>query len=687
MAELPDALRVPALSGQGPLRLVVRHLLRAGETPCGECWEQYSGLPHTSSLAAVSAGQTDHGTLLADMAAPDWRPARGAVTPADTQPAAGLRGADTGLDIAGPSGRVGACLRGLLSQRLAARSRAQDTHFVLLAERPTVLSASTRLLPIVLVSAAVVALGATMLPLFVVNRQPGATNLVVGLVLMLAGADLVATSATRLSGALMVAAGVAWFIPDAAPALPRVLAVIVEHCSLVHVALLVAAMLASTRVDGFDTWQIAALSTSAAAAASALVGGHELLVPLAGAALLIAGFRRAAVLKVVAGWRRWSFVAAVGLTSAALIGVSLARSIGGVGDEPLLFAFYAYGLAFGAVALALAGGWSRVVRVLDVGPDGLSSLDGLVKTLTRDPGARVAVAVERGRWVGLDGSDVSLATTGPEAEAETVRVLSSPRPSASALARFDEALTLAARAVRLRDDGARDLRSLRRLRRRLVSVEDDERSRLEARLRAGPIERLGVIADDLRAAGASPEFKQRLQQVRAEIDPLARGLDPLSGVRLDQAVEAMALDAGASCHVEQVTLGGAQARALYFAGAEGLANAAKHAPRATLVLRLSSSSGLAVLRVTDDGGPSSPAQGTGLRDLADRMAAVGGSLTVEHGPGGTTLTATAPQKRTSGQHVEECVARSDAKDGPPFVAFGSSATEVDPCTDDGSTIS
>ncbi|MEO6998398.1 MAG: hypothetical protein ABI112_09975, partial [Terracoccus sp.] len=336
-----------------------------------------------------------------------------------------------------------------------------------------------------------------MLPLFVVNRQPVATNLVVGLVLMLAGADLVATSATRLSGALMVAAGVAWFIPDAAPALPRVLAVIVEHCSLVYIALFVAAIVASTREHGFDAWETAALSTSAAAGASAVIGGHELLVPIAGAVLLAAGFRRAAVLGTVDGWRRWLFVTAVGLTSAALIGVPLARSIGGVGDEPLLFAFYAYGLAFGAVALALAGDWARrPLRVLDVGPDGLSSLDGLVKTLTRDPGARVAVAVERGRWVGLDGSDLLLATTGPEAEAETVRVLASSRPSASALARFDEALMLAARAVRLRDDGARDLRSLRRLRRRLVSVEDDERSTLEARLRAGPIERLGVITDD-----------------------------------------------------------------------------------------------------------------------------------------------------------------------------------------------
>lgn len=524
-----------------------------------------------------------------------------------------------------------------------------------------------------------------MLPLFAVNRAPDATNLVAGLVIMLAGADLVATSATRVSGALTVAAGVAWFIPDAAPALPDVLAVILEHGSLVHIAFFVAAVLVSTRDGGFGAWETAALGASAAAAASAVIGGYELLVPIAGAGLLTVGIRRAVVLRVLVGWRRWSFVAAVGFTSAALLGVPLARSIGGVGHEPLLFALYAYGLACGAVALALAGDWARVFRVLDVGPDGLSALDGLVKSLTRDPGACVAVAVERGRWVALDGSDLSLVPTGIEAEVETVRVLASSRPSASALARFDEALMLAARAVRLRDDGARDLRSLRRLRRRLVDVEDDERSRLEARLRAGPIAHLAFIAGDLREAGASKELLHRVEQVREEIDSLARGLDPLSGRRLDQALAAQAVDAGASCRVERVNLGRAQARALYFAGAEGLANAAKHAPEARRVVRLYSASGLVVLRVTNDGGPSRPAGGTGLRDLADRLAAVGGLLTVEHGPNGTTLTATA-QERASGQHVEESVARPDTKQGSPSIASGASTSEVDPCTDDGSTI-
>ena len=51
------------------MRLVVRYLMGAGETPCYDCWEEYPGLLHTSSLAAVSAGLRDAGELLGDAAA------------------------------------------------------------------------------------------------------------------------------------------------------------------------------------------------------------------------------------------------------------------------------------------------------------------------------------------------------------------------------------------------------------------------------------------------------------------------------------------------------------------------------------------------------------------------------------------------------------------------------------------
>lgn len=51
------------------MRLVVRYLMGAGETPCYDCWEEHPGFLHTSSLAAVSAGLREAGDMLGDDAA------------------------------------------------------------------------------------------------------------------------------------------------------------------------------------------------------------------------------------------------------------------------------------------------------------------------------------------------------------------------------------------------------------------------------------------------------------------------------------------------------------------------------------------------------------------------------------------------------------------------------------------
>ena len=51
-----------------------------------------------------------------------------------------------------------------------------------------------------------------------------------------------------------------------------------------------------------------------------------------------------------------------------------------------------------------------------------------------------------------------------------------------------------------------------------------------------------------------------------------------------------------------------------------------------------------MLEITDDGvGGADPSRGTGLRGLADRVEALGGSLRIRDGhSGGTVLTATLP---------------------------------------------
>jgi signal transduction histidine kinase len=78
----------------------------------------------------------------------------------------------------------------------------------------------------------------------------------------------------------------------------------------------------------------------------------------------------------------------------------------------------------------------------------------------------------------------------------------------------------------------------------------------------------------------------------------------------------------------------------YFAIVEAVVNAAKHsgADRADVVAE--HTAGLLRIGISDDGrGGADPSRGTGLRNIADRLSALGGWLVVRSAPGeGTTLT-------------------------------------------------
>ncbi|OHV35251.1 MULTISPECIES: sensor histidine kinase [Pseudofrankia] len=84
--------------------------------------------------------------------------------------------------------------------------------------------------------------------------------------------------------------------------------------------------------------------------------------------------------------------------------------------------------------------------------------------------------------------------------------------------------------------------------------------------------------------------------------------------------------------------------AAYFVGSEGVTNAVKHAQARRIELSAEVRDGRLVVAVADDGvGGATPAGGTGLRGLAERVAALGGTLRIASGPGaGTVLTAELP---------------------------------------------
>jgi signal transduction histidine kinase len=83
--------------------------------------------------------------------------------------------------------------------------------------------------------------------------------------------------------------------------------------------------------------------------------------------------------------------------------------------------------------------------------------------------------------------------------------------------------------------------------------------------------------------------------------------------------------------------------AIYFTVAEGLTNVAKYADATRARVTVGTHDGLVVTEIADDGrGGASTAGGSGLRGLADRLEAIGGSLELESPPGGTVVRALVP---------------------------------------------
>ena len=107
--------------------------------------------------------------------------------------------------------------------------------------------------------------------------------------------------------------------------------------------------------------------------------------------------------------------------------------------------------------------------------------------------------------------------------------------------------------------------------------------------------------------------------------------------------------------------------AVYFCCVEAVQNAARYAPGATVRIRLRGSAEDVSFRVEDDGpgfdrSAASPGTGGGLQHMADRLAALGGSLQVDARPGaGTTVTGRIPVRLA----VASCDGRSPTPGAHP----------------------
>ena len=220
---------------------------------------------------------------------------------------------------------------------------------------------------------------------------------------------------------------------------------------------------------------------------------------------------------------------------------------------------------------------------------------------------------------------------------------------------------LALENARLHAETRAQLQQVRESRRRLVSVADEERRRIERNLHDGAQQRLLALALALRTAqrhvgdrtdgdveqllSASVE---ELQSTIDELRTLARGLHP---TLLTEYGLAAALGALASKSPTPVTLDLCDERlpppveaTAYFVACEALNNIGKHAHagRASIAARLER--GRLLLEIADDGlGGARAGDGSGLQGMADRVEALGGTLRIESpNAGGTRIAADIP---------------------------------------------
>ncbi len=208
---------------------------------------------------------------------------------------------------------------------------------------------------------------------------------------------------------------------------------------------------------------------------------------------------------------------------------------------------------------------------------------------------------------------------------------------------------------------ARLVAELKASRRRLVSVADDERRRLERDLHDGAQAQLVAVTLRLRAlaAGLPDGSAQAVEQVREQVTgtlatlrDLARGVFPpqLAEAGVGAAVRTHLAKTGSPARLaDRVPPGVRGSReveaALWFCVLEALQNAAKHAGP-DVVVELSVADGALQAEIRDGGpgfDPAAAPRGSGLTNMADRMAAVDGTLTIDSAARcGTRIVARAP---------------------------------------------
>jgi signal transduction histidine kinase len=293
--------------------------------------------------------------------------------------------------------------------------------------------------------------------------------------------------------------------------------------------------------------------------------------------------------------------------------------------------------------------------------------DVLARSL-RDPTLQLAFAAPSGDgFVDAIGQPIVLPTSDPtrsvtrlERDGELLGVLiHDPQIDAEdpgLVAAVGNAARLALENERLAAEVRAQLEEVRASRARIVEAADAERRRVERDLHDGAQQRLVALAIQLQVAkatttGASAVLDaatEELETAIVEVRGLARGIHPtiLTEAGLLAAVEALAERAPVpiTLDIEDKRFDRQTEATAYFVIAEALTNVARYAAATEARVAAVERDGKLLVTVTDDGrGGADPAAGSGLRGLADRLAAAGGRISISSARGrGTTVRAEIP---------------------------------------------
>lgn len=474
----------------------------------------------------------------------------------------------------------------------------------------------------------------------------GVLDPLVGAVMVVVGGGVWWRARSARAGALLVLSGACWW---AGAILPALLAL--HRGPLLQLI----ATYPSGRIHNRAALMTVLLGWVMALAGGIVSGPWSLLV----AATLFGGAATLRATRAVARGRRILAPEVVGGLSLAAVLVIAAANLRFDLDADLGVAV-TYDVVVAFVVVALGADLLRAQTADDISAEVLTSLGppagdvpGLQPQLRRilgDPGLTIGYwSLERGTFVDQDGREVE-----PANHSATTRITQDGRPAAvmfhdPTLSQDPELLQAAGAAVRLTAANAEMRREaldrvarLTEARRRIVEAADVEAQALSRRLEQGPQSLLLEVSEALAQLddrscpdpdrATATAVRRELEAAQRELQELAHGVRPESLTEGGLARALPLLAAGSrvvtDIQVEIGRLDPAVEAGLYFFCAEGITNAAKHAPAAEVRVSICAEPGSVVAEVTDNGTGGADAEGSGLRGIRDRIEALGGTVEI-----------------------------------------------------------